>query len=208
MQSKRISSLCVSVLIAFSLSCAHGQVVAAGHENRVHFPVEVGVSVSDFNMDWGKDQYGGQHREDGVTAWINTDIPLLSHALKGLALEIEGRDINFSHPVYLSKLRTDTILGGATYTWRSTLPVRPYAKFLAGMGSIDFPSRNPKYTHDTRAVTAPGVGVEARIHGPFWVRADYEYQFWRKLFGPNSLNPNGFSFGVEFDSRTLSQNQY
>ena len=206
MQSKLLSSLCVSILIAVSLSCAHAQVVAPGHENRLHIPIELGFGGSDYNMDWGKDQYGGQHREDGITAWINTDIPLLSRAIKGLALEIEGRDLNYSHPTGLSRLRMDTILGGATYTWRSSLPIRPYAKFLAGMGSLDFPPSGT-YSHDTRAVTAPGLGIEAKIHGPFWVRADYEYQFWRKLFGPNTLNPNGFSFGVEFDSRTLSRNQ-
>lgn len=206
MQSKLISSLCVSLLIVVSLRCTHAQVVAAGHENRVHFPVELGFGGSDFNLDWGKDQYGSQRRMDGITAWVNTDVPVLSHFLKGLAVEIEGRDLNYSHPVYLSRMRHDTILGGATYTWRSSLPIRPYAKFLAGMGSIDFPPIGT-YSHDTRAVTAPGAGVEARIHGPFWVRGDYEYQFWRKIFGPNTLNPNGFSFGVEFDSRTLARNQ-
>lgn len=208
MQSKLISSLCVSALIGFSFSCAHAQVVAAGRENRVRFPIELGVGVSDYNMDWGKDQYGGQHRQDGVTVWFNTDIPLVSRALKGLALEIEGRDLNFSHPTGLSRLRQDTILGGLTYTYRSSIPIRPYAKFLAGMGSVDFPPIGPSYAHDTRAVTAPGLGVEAKIHGPFWVRGDYEYQFWRHLFGPNSLTPNGFTFGVEFDSRSRSQSQY
>lgn len=206
MPSKLISTLCFSGLVAVFLSCAHGQVVAAGHENRVQIPFELGFGGADFSTDWGKDQYGSPHRQDGITAWINTDVPLLSRAIKGLAVEIEGRDLNYSQPPGLSRLRQDTILGGATYTWRSRLPIRPYAKFLAGMGSIDFPPFGT-YSHDTRAVTAPGVGFEAKIHGPFWVRGDYEYQFWRKLFGPHTLNPNGFSFGVEFDSRTLSRNQ-
>ncbi len=205
MRLKGIISL-VAIILGVSHSCAHGQVVAAGQTHQLHLPVEIGIAGSDFSMDWGVDKYGGTHRENGFTVWINTDVPLLSRALKGLALEIEGRDLNYSQPTGLSRLRADTLLGGATYTLRSSLPVRPYGKFLAGMGSLDFPPLGT-YSHDTRAVTAPGAGVEARIHGPFWVRGDYEYQFWPKLFGPHTLNPNGFTFGVEFDSRTLGQSQ-
>lgn len=203
MRSKVIGFL---FLVAASLPFAHGQVVAAGHGRPLHIPIAVGFGGSDFSADWGIDQYGSVHRINGITAWINTDVPVLSRHLKGLALEIEGRDLNYGKPVGLSELRMDTLLGGASYTLRSSFPIRPYAKFLAGMGSLDFPPLGT-YSHDTRTVTAPGGGVEARLWGPIWVRGDYEYQFWPKLFGPHTLNPNGFSFGVEFDARTLNRNR-
>lgn len=203
MRSKVISFL---FLFAVAVSCARSQVVAAGHGRPLHIPVAVGFGGADFNLDWGIDQYGGQHRMAGITAWVNTDVPVLSRLLKGLAIEVEGRDLNYSHPTGLSKLRQSTILGGPTYTFRSHLPIRPYAKYFAGIGSIDFPPRG-NYSHDTRVVTAPGGGVEARLWGPLWVRGDYEYQFWPKLFGPHTLNPNGFSFGIEFDSRSLHRNE-
>lgn len=207
MRLKPIFPLYIAIVVVLSLSSAHGQVVAAGRGgHRAHVPIELGFGGSDFSMDWGKDQYGGAHRENGITAWINTDVPVLSHVLKGLAVEIEGRHLNYSQPPGLSRLRADTILGGPTYTVRSSLPVRPYAKLLWGMGSLDFPPLG-NYSHDTRVVTAPGAGIEARIHGPIWVRGDYEYQFWPKLFGPHTLNPNGFSFGIAFDSRTLGESQ-
>lgn len=203
MRSKFIVLL---VLLAVSPMFAHAQVVAAGHGGRPQFRFAVGFAASDFNMDWGHDGYGNPRRMVGITAWINGDVPVLSRALKGLAIEVEGRDINYSLPPSVHRLRNSTILGGPTYTWRSHLPVRFYAKYMAGMGSIDFgPIGN--YSHDTRAVTAPGLGVEAKLYGPLWVRGDYEYQFWRKIFGPHTLNPNGFTFGIEFDSRSLGQNR-
>lgn len=209
MRSKAVSALFLFVFVAVSLTCAHGQVVAAGHGRPVHVPVEVGFGGADFSLDWGVDKYGNPHRMNGISAWINTDVPLLSRALKGLALEIEGRDLNYAKPVGLERVRQDTILGGPTYTYRSSFPIRPYAKFMAGMGSLDFPPEpRSTYTHDTRAVMAPGLGVEGRLYGPIWVRGDYEYQFWRKLFGPHTLNPNGYTFGIEFDSRTLHRDQY
>jgi hypothetical protein len=31
------------------------------------------------------------------------------------------------------------------------------------------------------------------------VRGDYEYQYWRHIFGPHDLNPNGVTIGVSYD---------
>lgn len=95
---------------------------------------------------------------------------------------------------------------GAVYSWRHYRFVQPYAKYLAGMGSIDFPASG-RYTHDTRAISAPGAGLECKVFRGVWVRADYEYQFWFHLFELHDLNPNGFTFGTGFDFRNRSRYQ-
>jgi hypothetical protein len=100
-------------------------------------------------------------------------------------------------------MRQDTFAGGVVYNWPRYRVVQPYFQYLLGMGSIDFPSRIPHYTHDTRAIQAPGGGLEVIAFRNVKVRASYEYQFWPHLFGPHTLNPNGFSFGTEYDFRNF-----
>ena len=51
---------------------------------------------------------------------------------------------------------------------------------------------------DTRTVLAPGGGVDYQIGRHFAVRLDYEYQFWRAIFGPRDLNPNGLTLGAVY----------
>ena len=48
-------------------------------------------------------------------------------------------------------------------------------------------------------VLAPGGGVDYRVGGGVSLRADYEYQFWRHIFGPRDLNPNGITIGATYD---------
>ncbi len=57
-------------------------------------------------------------------------------------------------------MRQDTGQGGAIYTFLRYRTFYPYAKFLAGLGSIEFPlsPNNPAYNHDTRTVLTPGEG--------------------------------------------------
>ena len=161
--------------------------------------------MSNYDLDYGKDK-SGERRMNGLTAWADTDVPVASRLLKGFGLEIEGRDINMGRPVSITRMRQSTILGGPVYSWPGSR-VRPYAKYLWGIGSIDFPKKGP-YDHDTRAVTAPGIGLEGRVFGALWVHGDYEYQFWPHIFGPHALNPNGFTFGTVYDFRTRTRNRY
>ncbi len=125
--------------------------------------------------------------------------------IRGLGVEVEGRDLNFNRPSGIPKMRQDTGLIGPIFSLSQYRNVRPYAKFLTGIGSIDFPvTIGPAtYTHDTFLVSAPGVGIDFRFWKHFWARTDYEYQFWHQTFGPNDLNPNGASFGVLYDLRRL-----
>ena len=93
----------------------------------------------------------------------------------------------------------DTALGGPMYQFRRHHSrIRPYVKYLMGIGSIDFPN-GTYYSHDTRAVFAPGGGVDVRFWNSFSVRGEYEYQYWHQLFGVHDLNPNGYTIGAVYD---------
>jgi opacity protein-like surface antigen len=181
-------------------SSAYSQTVPAAREGGL--PIVAGVGISDFDLDYGKDN-GSERRMEGISVWADWNFYHAPSLLRGLGIEVEGRDINFGRPssleVYPSKMRQSTALGGVIYTVRHYRNFHPYAKYLMGIGSIDFPAQGPNYTHDTRTVSAPGGGVEYRVYRNIWLRGDYEYQIWPKLFGPNSLTPNGFTVGASYD---------
>jgi len=171
--------------------------VAPAVTERDRMPLAVGIGTSDFSIDWGPGR-----RMEGLTAWIDwTEIPFMPRPLRGIGIDAEARDINSGLPVGVPRMRQDTASGGPVYTVRKFSKVQPYAKYLVGFGSIDFgplPIAPRTYTHDTRTVYTPGCGVGFQAFRSLWVRADYEYEFWPKLFGPHSLNPNGFTFGAMY----------
>jgi hypothetical protein len=152
---------------------------------------------------------------EGVTLWIDW-IPRLPGPsfLRGIGVEVEGRDINYGLPASLSdaelhdtgtNMRQDTGLGGVIYTVRRYSRVHPYGKAMAGLGSIDFPPlpASPAwYRHDDRTITAFGAGADIRAWRSLWVRADWEYQFWPGLFGSShALTPTGITIGAVYDFR-------
>jgi len=176
------------------------QVVPGARQGGV--PIVLGAGFSSFNMDWGHGADGNLRYMDGITAWADWNFYNAPGLLRGLGVEVEGRDIDWAHPSGLPQLRHDTFLGGPIYTWRHYRKLYLYGKGFAGIGSIDFqplPDAPPTYTHDTRTVWALGGGGEYRAVGNFWLRADYEYQWWPQLFGPNALTPNGITLGMVYD---------
>lgn len=187
-----IPAVLAAVLLSVS-AAAHSQVVHAATED--HEVLTVGGGLSSYILD-----YGHTRKMEGVTVWVDWKLPHMPSLLDGLGIEAEGRDINFGRPSTLPRMRQDTALIGAYYKWHKIGNFRPYAKYLAGIGSIDFPAfpGNPAYDHDTRTVLAPGGGVDYQIGRHFAVRLDYEYQFWRAIFGPRDLNPNGLTLGAVY----------
>jgi opacity protein-like surface antigen len=161
---------------------------------RGGLPLEVGAGYSSFDVDWGHGRMGGG------TLWANYRLNMLPGGFNGLGVEIEGRDISLGgNSTQSPNFRQDTAGGGLTYSWRRYKNFFPYGKFLVQLGSFDFNLGSPYYTHDTRTVYTPGLGIEYRAHGHIWVRADYEYQTWPLLFRKNnSLNPQGFTGGVAY----------
>ena len=174
------------------------QVTYSAREGRT--PLSVGFGVADFSDDWGN----RNPRQVGLTLWIDWHLPHMPRQLQGLGLEVEGRDVNYATPSYLPGHRMDTGLGGPMFEFRRNRRVRPFAKYLVGLGSIDLPN-GTNYQHDTRTVFAPAAGADVRLLGRLSARGEYEYQFWHQLFGPHDLNPQGFTFGVVYDLGRISQ---
>lgn len=197
--------LTLAVFFVASTIPAFSQVAPAAEEGGL--PLIVGVGLSDYNVDWGNG-----YRMIGISAWADWQLEHLPGLLRNLSVEAEGHAIDYDRPSGLpSTVRQDTGLGGLSYTWRHYRNIRPYGKMLAGIGSVDFPPLeippNPPpgtrlYTHDTYSVVAPGAGLEYRFWRQFWVRGEYEYQFWNKPFGHKTdLTPQGFTIGASYHFR-------
>lgn len=161
------------------------------------WPLVVGVGFSDYYTEMFA------KRMEGTTVWTDWNIEHGPSFLRGFGVEAEARLLNFGQPQG-QKLRQGTAGGGPVYTVRHFRNFYPYGKFLldyAAMDHIKSPRLPPWYTGDTWTSYAWGGGVEYRARRGVWVRADYEYQFWRvKFFNPNSfLNPQGVTVGVSYD---------
>lgn len=194
-------SVFVSLLFLFLIGLASrlgAQVTYSAREGTT--PLSVGFGVADFSDDWGTQN----PRQVGLTLWIDWHLPHMPRRLQGLGLEVEGRDVNYATPSYLPGHRMDTGLGGPIFEFRRNHRVRPFVKYLVGLGSIDFPN-GTNYEHDTRTVYAPAAGADVRLLGRLSARGEYEYQFWHQLFGPHDLNPQGFTFGIVYDLGKISQ---
>lgn len=166
----------------------------AGGERRI--PFAIGAGLSNFDIDWGR-AHGKERRMVGVTGWFDWSPPDPKGFLKGISMEIEGRNVNYGHPSSLPQMHQYTFAGGALYSWRLNRPIHPYAKYLLGMGNTNSPSNY------TNLILAPGAGLSCRIYKNVWVRGDYEYQFWPNFYGrPHALNPNGFTISTAYDFRT------
>jgi hypothetical protein len=211
----RRTAVTLAAILLFAIPVL-GQAVPAAEAGGL--PLVAGAGVSGFNIDWGQDAFGRTRYMEGVTVWVDWHLTRLPgpSALRGLGVEVEGRDIDFGLPASLSNaelhdagtnMRQDTGLGGVTYTVRRFRSVRPYGKFLAGLGSIDFPplpASPPSYRHDNRTIAAFGGGADFHACRHVWIRADWEYQFWRGLFGsPHALTPTGVTIGAVYDFRRV-----
>jgi opacity protein-like surface antigen len=187
--------MCTRILLVSILAAViplDAQVVPSATEGSS--PISAGLGYSNYATDWSG-------RLQGPTFWITWDLPSNPRFLRGFGLEVEGRDLQFGRPSTQANLRLDTLDGGVIYKWRHYPTIRPYAKYLVGLGSIDFDISRPTYTHDTRTVYAPGGGIEYRIWHNVWARGDYEYEFWTDFFHHNSLNPHGATVGISYNSR-------
>jgi opacity protein-like surface antigen len=192
MQWKSIVVPILALLFVSVTVPARSQVAHSASEGKL--PLTVGVGVSDYFLDWGHSR-----KMIGITAWADWRLQHMPSFLNGIGIEVEGHHIAYNRPTELIQMQQDSGLGGVNYQWRHYQRVKPYAKALAGFGSIDFPPFPNGYSHDTRTILAMGGGADIRVWNKVSVRADYEYQFWRHIFGPNDLNPNGFTVGAVYD---------
>lgn len=182
----------LTVLVFAAVIPAPGQVVPQATESG-GVPLTIGIGYSNYYTNWNG-------RLSGPVIWANWSFYGRRSYLHGFGIELEGRDLNYGRTGSVPNLRMDTATAGVIYTWHRFDKFNPYAKYLAGLGSIDFISSNPSYRHDTRTISSWGGGLEYRLFPQVCVSADYEYQFWPQL-PLHTLNPQGFTIGAEYDFR-------
>jgi hypothetical protein len=192
---RNFASLSIAcALLILCASAAHGQVVPATAIPRID--LSFGTGVTSWDPNWGNG------RMLGITVWSDIHPTLLPSPFDGLGFEIEARDVDWHRDNQPSNFREATVGGGPIYTWPRFRIVQPYAKFLVDFAGINF---NPgsTYNHDTRTAYVPGAGLEAHAWQNLWVRADYEFQIWQPLFNNQRLTPQGFTIGLDWDTRPL-----
>ncbi len=171
--------LCGLGLLALALSSRGAGAQALPTATGPGSNLMVGGGYSLVQSDYGKRVLGG-----GFTF---VDV----HPQWRYGFEGEGR--------YL-RMRTDesvtqtTYLGGL-HVYLLPNSFRPYVKFLAGVGQMDFPFH---YGRGTYLALAPGAGVDYVVNDRISLRAiDFEYQEWPQFtFG--NLKPYGVSAGISF----------
>jgi hypothetical protein len=187
-------NLAPAVLLLFAVLPAIAQVPPGAQEGSL--PLAVGAGFSNYYTEMF------QKRMDGATVWADWTFQHVPARLRGIGLEAEVRDLDFGQP-HGFPMRQFTAGGGPIYTWRHFRNLHPYAKFLVDYGSMNhlqdfgFPAW---YKSDKWAIYAVGGGGEYRVWRNVWVRADYEYQFWKvEFYNPNSyLDPNGITIGASY----------
>jgi hypothetical protein len=179
---------------------------------------DVGGGVSAYHHD-----FFGPGIMEGVTAWIDLYPNRGPKLLHPLGLDIEGHSIQFGgpqpNPVGSSgntTTREFTYGGGPIYEWRHFKNFTPYGKFLWEQGIIDFnevDATHPNYRHDNRSLWAPGVGFNFRIMKHVLIRADYEHQWWQRLFeNPHlpgtgiAIQPRGVTLGAVYQFNRIHLN--
>lgn len=179
-----------TALFAIAVAPLFSQVAPATKPTKL--PISIGVGFSNFYTDWSR-------RESGPYVWADWNFYHAPSILRGLGLEINGRDLNYAKTGDVPNLREDTAGGGVIYTFRNIHRLHYYGKFLLDYGSIDFTANSSTYHHATRTVAAPGTGAEYHLWQNLWIRGDYEWEFWPKLGHGNTLSPNGFTIGASYE---------
>jgi len=185
----------VALFLALTVPASAQLAPSRGGGGGGSLPISVGVGFSSFNT-----EMVGQ-RLEAPTVWADWNFNQAPKLLQGLGVEAEFRDLNSGQPAGV-RLRQTTFGAGPIYTFRKYRSFHPYAKFLWDYGHMDFkiPNFPPKYTSDGWVIYAPGVGGEYRAWRHVWVRADYQYQFWRvQFFNNHFLNPQGITVGMAYD---------
>ena len=186
---------CKFVLILIFLSAAVSGRTQVAPSARVNgLPIGFGVGISDYSID-----YGSGRRMQGPVAWLDVGV------FHGLGVDASARSLYFNTPPELTRMQQSTFLGGVHYEAKPIFHVRPFVRAGAGLGVIEFPSNNPLYTRDSYSVFAPSAGVEIPVVPKVFIRAEYEYQFWKDYHGPDYLNPQGVTLGVSYYVRGMQR---
>jgi opacity protein-like surface antigen len=150
-------------------------------------PLAISVGMSDYDLD-----YGPGRRMQGPVVRAGAEV------FHGLGIDLSARALFMNTPSQLTRMQQNTFLGGVYYDTPALWRVHPFVRFGAGIGNIEFPSKDPKYTRDDFLVYAPSGGIEYPVTRKLSIRAEYEYQSWQNYLGKNTLNPQGGTVGVTY----------
>jgi hypothetical protein len=172
-------------LVLFSALRLEAQVAPSARVTGI--PLAISVGMSDFDLD-----YGPGRRMQGPVIRAGAEV------FHGLGIDLSARALFMNTPSQLTRMEQNTFLGGVYYNAPGIFHIHPFVRFGAGIGNIEFPDRNPKYTRDDFIVYAPSGGFEIPITRKVSFRAEYEYQTWQDYLGKNTLNPQGGTIGVTY----------
>src|SRR6266702_6115093 len=153
-----VAILCLSP--AFLL----GQVVPAARGGNAG--LWAGAEYSNFHAD-----FGGNTRLQGVGAMADF------YFTPRIGIEGEARFLSFGD--FHGETEKNYLIGPKFYL-RPYSKIKPYAKLLVGLGSIQYPFSIGSGTY---FAYAPGGGIDYRIRTRWRVRGEYEYQIWPKAPG-------------------------
>ena len=183
LNTKRWPVLCWMALLLF-VAAAQAQVAPSaygpGHS------LWVGGEYSNINASF---PYLSDQRLWGIGAFADYNVT------GPLGVEAEARFLRFNS--FYGETE-DNYLAGPRYTVRKFGKLEPYAKFLVGIGEIQYPFQIGSGTY---LALAPGGGVTYRLSRRWAVRGEYEYQFWPGSPGfanepAHELTPSGFHAGI------------
>jgi opacity protein-like surface antigen len=114
-----------------------------------------------------------------------------------IGIEAEARFLHFNSFYDESE---DNYLVGPRYVIRKFGRFQPYAKFLVGIGEIQYPF---SIGNDSYLALAPAAGASYRLSPRWAIRGEYEYQFWPGSPGftnepANQIKPSGLHAGIAF----------
>lgn len=165
------------VALLAAVHAAMGQRVYAARGPGANIVVGGGVSL--FETDYGQQKIGGMVGYADVNpTWR-------------YGVEFEGRKLNYHTS---EDVQESTYMVGPKVALKGG-NLRPYAKFMVGVGKITLPF---KYATGSFLAYAPGGGVDWLVGDRLIVRVvDFEYQMWPE-FTYGKLTPYGISMGVSF----------
>jgi len=150
-------------------------------------PIGVGFGMSDYSLD-----YGSGRRMAGPVVRLGIGL------FHGLGVDGSARSLFMFTPTDLTRMQQSTFTGGVFYDAPAIFGFRPFLRGSGGLGLIEFPSPNPKYTRDSYSLYAESGGFEFHIVDRAYLRAEYEYQNWLDFRKGKELNPQGATLGVTY----------
>jgi hypothetical protein len=175
----RLSSLVILALLLPAGRVLHAQAKATA--TGLGSLLSVGGEGSIFQMDYGK------RYVEGFAGYADIN-PTWRY---GAEAEVRFSRFGTNESVY----ETTYLVGPRVVVSPRQGKLRPYAKFLIGLGHINYPFT---YATGNYLTYAPGAGVDYVVNDRWIVRAvDFEYQDWPK-FTYGALHPYGVSVGIAF----------